>query len=272
MSVVISSNLILSAAAGNSLPLTHARIGYHSYLDSAVITASQAGDAGHPVGNITTTQTFERYKSTVLPVTTIDVDLGTAKPVDYIGMVGKKIEAYTLEFSLDDISYTQISALGDPSQVAKMGLFEETEARYWRIAIVGNILSNTFDIANIKLGLTLTMYHAIYGGHTPLNLSRQTVTKPNISEGGEFLGSSTIRKGFSTSYDFKNLPADWYRNEFDPFVEHASEGRTFYVAWRPEKFPLEVGYCLGNSDIAPSNMGTRDLMQVTFNVVGYNAS
>lgn len=269
MSLFISQNLYLAAASGSALPLTHARIGYHSYLDETNTTTIFNGDAGHPIGNILTTQTFETYKTATFPASIIDIDLGTAQDVDYVGLVGKSLISFNLKYSNDGITYTEILALSDASKVAKLGLFELTTARYWQLTVGG--ANGSLDIANVKLGLSLAMYRPIYGGHTPLSLSRSTVSKPNISEGGEFLGSTIIRKGFNTSYDFQHLPASWYRSVFDPFVEHAIGG-TFYVAWRPSTYPLEVGYCLSNSDISPSNMGIRDLMQVTFNVVGYDAS
>jgi len=270
MAIVISQNLYLAAAGGSVLPLTHARICYQTYLDDAIISASNAGDSGHPVGNILTTQTFETYKATTFPATLIEFDLGAAQSVDYVAMVGKNISSFNLTYSTDGITYLPISALSDASKVAKIGLFDAVTARYWRLSVGGE--NNGFNIANIKLGLALAMYRPIYGGHTPVTLGRATVKKPNISEGGEFLGSTVIRKGLNTSYDYQHLPADWYRSDFDPFAQHVEDGNTFYIAWRPESYPLEVGYCLSNSDITPSNMGVSDLMQVNFNVVGYDAS
>ena len=270
MSIVISQNLYLAAASGSALPLTHARIGYQSHLTASVISSSESGDTGYPLDNILTTQTFEVFKSTTTNGTVISIDLLSAKAVDYIAMVGKNISTYLLYYSIDGITYTKISELNDSSKVSKMGLFEETTARYWRLAILGD--TNGFNIANLKLGLSLAMYRPIYGGHAPLTLSRTTIKKPNISEGGEFLGSTVIRKGLNTSYDYQHLPADWYRQYFDPFVQHVESGNTFYMAWRPEDYPLEVGYCLSNSEITPSNMGVRDLMQVNFSVVGYDVS
>ena len=270
MSIVISQNLYLAAASGSALPLTHARIGYQSYLTESNISSIFSNDAGHPLTNVLTSQTFETYKYSSFQSTIIDVDLGTAQPVDYFAMVGKNAAAYNLSYSLDDVSFTPISSISDASISARMGIFEKTTARYWRIAIGG--LNSSFDIANIKLGLTLVMHRPIYGGHTPVTMGRNIIKKPNISEGGEFLGSTVIRKGLNTSYDYQHLPADWYRENFDPFAKHAENGNTFYIAWRPEDYPLEVGYCLSNSEITPSNMGVRDLMQVNFSVVGYDAS
>ena len=62
MSIVISQNLYLAAASGSALPLTHARIGYQSYLNESNISSIFSNDAGHPLTNVLTSQTFETYK------------------------------------------------------------------------------------------------------------------------------------------------------------------------------------------------------------------
>ena len=269
MSVVISQNLALSLQSSEELSLNNARIGYQSYLDDAILTTLLPSQDGYPIENIKTGQTFEVFKSTV-SAEIISIDLGVAQDIDYIGMVGKNIQTYGLEYSLDGINYTQISLGSLTDNIAIMGLFESTTARYWRI-LVGTGTTDTINIANVKLGQVLAMYRPIYGGHSPITLSRKTTYKPNMSEGGEFLGRTITRYGYTGSYNWQHLPATWYREAFDPFVKHARTG-TYYIAWRPETFPQEVAYGWTNEDIIPSNMGIRDLMQVSLNVEGYDAN
>src|SRR5690625_3349132 len=117
------------------------------------------------------------------------------------------------------------------------------------------------------LGRALRMKRHIYRGHTPANLSRQTDILPQRSVNGAFLGRSVIRRGIATTYAFNNLPADWYRENFDPFVQSALE-RPFFVAWRPDDHPEERIYGWTPVGIAPINSGTRDFMSVSFGVEG----
>ena len=265
MAIVISQNLQIASYNGSVLPLTYARIGYQSYLDDATITTDETAIDGYPVSNMLNDQTFEKFKVDG-NFTTIYADLGEAKSIDYLALVSKNSSAVVLRYSTDGVTYQDLTSILDASSATKMLLFETTLARYWRIFITS---SDTIDIANMKLGEALAMYRPIYGGHSPATLSRKTVLSNTISEGGEFLSSNVTRQGFSGSYDYQHLPAAWYREYFDPFVSYARTG-TYYIAWNPEDYPTEVIYAWSTGDIQPSNMGIRDLMQVSWSAGGYD--
>jgi len=65
------------------------------------------------------------------------------------------------------------------------------------------------------------------------------------------------------------LDAQWYRDNFDPFVV-AARAAPFFFAWRNHEFPREVGFCWTTDDIRPQNMGVRNLMAVEFNMEGFS--
>jgi hypothetical protein len=117
------------------------------------------------------------------------------------------------------------------------------------------------------MGQALTMQRRIYQGHTPLTLSRDTELSNNVSEGGQYLGRSIIRKGASTSAQWTHLNASWYRANFDPFVKSARTN-PFFIGWRPLQYPNELGFVWTDSDIAPQNTGPRDFMSVGVNFRG----
>jgi hypothetical protein len=145
-----------------------------------------------------------------------------------------------------------------------MFLFEQVFASKFRVQLYG---ATAPQIGVIFIGKTLDMQRAIYGGHSPITLSRDTINRPSMSERGQWLGTSIIRTGFSTSFAWEHLTADWYREFFDPFVEHA-RSKPYFIAWRPSTFPAEVGYVHSSGDIKPANMGIRDFMSVTVNTEG----
>jgi hypothetical protein len=144
-----------------------------------------------------------------------------------------------------------------------MFLFGTITARYWRIRVRNAIAK----IAVVYVGAALAMQRKIYQGHTPITLSRITETTQNTSETGQYLGRSIIRKGLKTSCEYQHLTADWYRANFDPFVEAAREAPFFY-AWRPIQYPDELGFVWTNGDIRPTNTGPRNFMSVSFSVTG----
>ena len=190
--------------------------------------------------------------------------MGSAKTVDYFGLVGDMNGAtVALQSSTDNSTWTTQQTQSGLTDRINMFLFLPVSARYWRLLITVAIPS----IAVVYIGQALDMQRMIYQGHTPLTLSRTTELSNNISEGGQYLGRSIIRKGAKTGFGWQHLKADWYRANFDPFVK-AARTAPFFIAWRPSQYPSEMGFVWVDGDIAPSNSGPRDFMAVDMNVMG----
>jgi len=269
MSVIIDNNLILSPLE-EAQPIRHARILYRTIWrkSGATIDASSEQD-GFPASALTNELTYEFWRPESLPATW-EVDAGEAVEVNACG-----IAAHTLG-SEGNFVEVQYHDGGDWSTVADFApktddpilfLFEKRESERWRIRIDGD---KEPSIGVVFFGKALEMYRPIYQGHSPLKLSRETVREPNRSERGQWLGISVTRRGVGTDFSWEHLPADWYREQFDPFAEYASQGPgTFFIAWRPSQFPQEVGYCwLDQDDIQPDNSGPRNFMSVSMSVRG----
>jgi hypothetical protein len=145
-----------------------------------------------------------------------------------------------------------------------MQLVEETRANKFRIKVVGQ---TTPVLGVIYMGKALEMPRALYAGHTPIGLARDTVTRPNISERGQFLGRSIIRSGSRGSWAWDNLTPAWVRRYLDPFIVSA---RTFpfFIWWRPSTKPGEVGYCWTQQDLSATNNGTQALMSFSLEAEG----
>jgi hypothetical protein len=236
--------------------LNHARIGYQNLAFGLTPTASSAA-TGHPAISATYPTTFEFWQPTALPATWA-VDLGSAKAVDYLGMVGD-MEGCTvaLQSSTDNSTWTTQETRAGLTDRINLFLITPVTARYWRLSITVVIPR----LAVVYIGQALAMQRKIYQGHTPLTLSRETELSNNMSEGGQYLGRSIIRKGASTSAEWQHLKAAWYRANFDPFVKSARE-YPFFIGWRPQQYPAELGFVWTGGDIAPDNSGPRDFMSL----------
>ena len=242
--------------------LGHARIGYQNLTYGLTPTASSAA-AGFPAIAATYPTTFEYWTPTALPATWA-VDLGAAQFVDYCGLVGNLNGAtVAIQSSSDNATWTTRGTITPTIDRINMALFLQASLRYWRLSITGGIP----NIAVVYIGKTLAMQRKIYQGHTPLNLSRTTELSNNMSDGGQYLGRSVIRKGAQTSCDWSHLTADWYRANFDPFVK-AARTAPFFIAWRPEQYPNELGYVWTENDIAPQNSGPKNYMSVSVSFMG----
>lgn len=258
----ISPSLVALAGSGGTDPLSRARIGYRTITRDATVTATSEAP-GFPASAVRHPLTYERWAPTVAPAA-LTIDAGAPVAADYVGIaahtIGTTGAAVTVSYSTDGTAWTDVLQTQPANDNAIMALFEPVLARYWRIRI-----DRVAEIGVIYIERALTVQRSMYGGHSPGTLSRQTEIEPSRSVTGQFLGRSIVRQGFATSYQWSNLTAAWYRANFDPFVESALR-YPFFIAWRPDRFPNEVLYAWCNDDIEPTNMGVRDLMQVSFNV------
>lgn len=266
--IIISSGLFLSPTL--TQPLTHTRIGYQTYTRGA--TPAQVQASSTAVGAVADAplrpDTVEYWEPQSLPATW-RFDMGELRDVDYLGIAGHTIGSarcsVRVETSADGESWQALAGdLLPADNSALMFLDESRPARYVQMTLEGE---QPPRVAVVYVGVALAMPRPIYGGHTPITLSRETVLHHSLSRGGQFLGQGYRRLGLTGSIAFRHLPASWYRAQFDPFVR-AARRYPYFVAWRPATFPAEVAYVWTDRDIAPSNMGIRDLMDVSWNMKG----
>jgi hypothetical protein len=246
------------------IPLSHSRIGIDNIVRGGTVTASSAV-AGFPASAAANPLTYEFWRPETLPATW-KVDAGSAKEVDYVGVASHNLaegDTVTVEYSLDDSTWEEVISHSPTTNAPIMFLFVPITARYWRL----NISGTSPSIGVIYIGKALEMQRACFAGLSPINFSRDSIIRPNRSEGGQWLGRSLIREGSSMSVSFRHLDYDWYADNFDPFVEQARE-YPFFFAWRPDDYPETVGYVWTSQDITPSTMGIRNLLEVGFDMQG----
>jgi len=273
MTLVVSGNLALGTST-TALPLTHPRIGYENLLRGSDCTISTStADIDHEGESVITGLTYDYWTPTALPGV-IAFEFTEAKDVDYCGIAahtlsstGNSVELqYYDALAADWVSLGTVQPQPTYGNDVIMFLFDEVSSNIWRLIVSGGTENPALGV--VYLGKTLEIERRIYGGHTPITLSKKTTIKPNKSEGGQWLGRSIVREGAGTDIALKNLTAAWVREYFQPFMEEA-RSYPFFWAWRPGDYPEEIGYVWTNSDIVPSNQGQADLMQVSFSVDGY---
>lgn len=259
MSVVISSDLVL----GGDVPAQNARIGYKKI--TGTITASSTAD-GYDSEYPDNYLTYNFWKPDSLPATW-EIDAGVATECNYVGIAAHEIgssgcSVYAEYY--DGSEWQEISGIAPADDSPIMFIFSKLSWVKYRIRIAG---STAPRVGVVFMGVTLDMQRAIYGNHSPLNLSRVTTVTPALSETGQFIGRTIQSYGVSTSWTWSNLTPAWYRSEFDPFVK-AARTQPFFIAWRPSQYSEEVGYCWTSKDISPTNNGTAGLMNVTLSATG----
>lgn len=252
-----------------TIPLSHSRIGHQSYTRTGTASASSA-QTDFPADAPLNELTYEFWRPTALPATWT-LDAGSSVSGNYIGIaahtLGTSGNTVTIQGSNDNITYVNIDSVSPTDNSPIMFLFASVSYRYWRITLA----SGSFpSIGVIYVGTVLEMLRPCYGGLTPISLSRDSVIRPNRSEGGQWLGRSVIRSGSSMKVGYTNLDNAWVRTTFKEFIEDAVI-YPFFFAWRPDNYPEDVGYVWVADDIKPSNMGRNSLMQVSFDMTGLSS-
>lgn len=267
MAVVFSDALVLTIQADPALSAKFARIAWDKEDPNSVLFSSES--AGYPASAADNEMTYSAWKPATGDGEWWQANFAEAETINYCGIaahtlgdVGASVKVQYFDATWQDIAGAETIPT-DNSPI--LFLFEDIIDQDFRILISGGSAAPRVGV--ISFGRTLTMQRGLYGGHSPLTLSRQSVIRPNVSEGGQWLGRSLERKGSSTEFSWQHLKADWYRSHFDPFVEHART-KPFFIAWRPSEFPDEVGYVWCNQDIKPTNMGIINFMDVSMTVEG----
>lgn len=241
-------------------------IAYADIASTATLTESSEA-AGFAAENVQNSLTYNFWKPTSQN-SYIEFDFGSSKTIDYIGIAGHNCgtQGNTINIYYWDGaspgSWVLIDTTAPTDDGIILFLFASSSHQIFKAEFVGGGVPS---VAVIHMGARLTVERRIYGGHTPVTLAKQTVIRPQKSEGGQWLGRSIVRQGASTSVALNNLTASWFRTNFKPFMDSAITN-SFFFAWRPTAYSTEVAYCWTNGDIKPSNMGQANLMQVSFKV------
>jgi hypothetical protein len=260
MGLVISSSLTLTQTERDE---NAARIGYHKL--SGTITATNEAVA-YPATSAGNPLTYSFWRPTSLP-SYWEIDFGTLQSVDYIGIASHELGSSGCSCVAqywNGSAWIDLYSFAPGVNTPILLLFDEIQTPKIRIGILSGVPPR---VGVVYVGQSLTMERPIYGGHSPITLTRTTVYKNNASESGQWLGRSVRRGGAKTTFEWKNLTAAWYRENFDSFAS-AARFAPFFIAWRPFTFANEVGYVWTNNDIAPTNTGQRDLMSVSISVEG----
>ena len=251
---------------GGDEPLVNARIAHSGnwHTVSTVTASTTATDyfADGPDNSLT----YEKWKPTALPADW-EADFGSNKVSDYCIIAAHtlgtnacniKIQKWDGVSAWDDIIGT--TAITDDMPI--FCIFAPVTIDQLRVRVTSGSGNPTIGV--IKFGSALQMPQAIYGGHSPIDLARQTELRSNYSETGEFLGRTKQRSMLSSSFQWSHLTAAWVRTNI-PTLQTAVESEPFCIAWRPETFS-EVAYGQTDSVPQPSNTGAKDLMSLSLDM------
>lgn len=270
MTAIPTPNIIFQTGADVSpFPGYHAHIGYQNYLAADMLSGT-TGDAGFEMDNLLNELTYDQYRTSTLPAQ-INIDLQEPKDVSYVGLGAHNLAdingTASIEYSNDAVTYTPAGTFA-PGDNNPLMFISQTKilARFWRINFTG---TGTLQLGVLYIGEVLVMQRPMWGGITPPQMARRTEYQNNVSDSGQWLGRSVIRKNVDVRVEWEHLTSEWYRANFEPFVK-AVRTKPFFLAWNPERFPLEVALVWTTRDIRPVNMGVGDMLSVSIQGEGFS--
>lgn len=244
------------ACSSGDVPRNHARIGYDNVLRDASWSATSAA-SDYPPEALANEMTVRRWRG-LSSSASVTANFSQA-PITYVGIAGHNLGDKNISISLDG-SLMHTFKPADNSAI--MMLIDKTRASTLEVSITGG---EPPEIGALFAGSVLEMERPFFSGHTPAKLARTTVTRPRKSESGQYLSMTRRRRGYETSASWRHLSDQWYRDNFDPFVEHATT-RPFFFAWNPEEHPEDCVYAWTSDEIRPAYMGIQDLIEVNMSM------
>ena len=252
---------------GSNQPLNHARILY------APITGTVAFNGTN--GNLATNDfTFQRWNCGTLPsdwllTTAANASIDTVIIAAHnLGSTGSTVEIYTSPTTGGAFTTSSTVTPSDDDTIAVMLNNNGTPYVIRRLLVRVTGASTAAQIGIIRAGVALQMERPVYGGVQPIGLNRIVETRHAMSESGQWLGRTIQRQARRTTMEWTNLTAAWYRSTFEPF-SMALPQTPFALIQNPLRMPESVAWCWTDQTPTPSNMGVRDLMQVSLDVTGY---
>ena len=237
------------------LPLNYARIGYENILTSSTATVDPDESL-----NVLTPSTYDKWRPDADATLTAN---GDESVCNYVGIaahnLGTSGATVVISTVLNGVQTVIFSGQYDNDR-AKFIRFNDAPCDGVTVQVTGGA---NVEIGVIFLGKELEMMRPLYAGHNPVYLSSTDKYSPQMSDGGQFLGKILIRQGYATQASFKHLTYEWYKENFQPFVE-SSKSRPYFWAWNLLEHPDDIVYGWTNANITPSLMGIRNWLSVDF--------
>jgi hypothetical protein len=258
---ILSDSLVLSL---ESIQGNAGRLCFDNFVNSSNISATSELTA-FPASNMANEATAFGWEATDTTTQTVTILNPTAAGVDYIGMARHNLNQSGLTLTVKFDGAVVVSPVAVSSAQAQLILFQQARPSVIELIIEG--ASNAPKIAVVYAGLSLKLERNIYVGHTPITYGRDRNTINGVSQSGEWLGEVVLGETLSTDVTLNDLTPLWYRSNLDPYFQQSPRKPCFW-AWRPETYPLELGYCWVEGNPRPVNARSNGLVNISWKFRG----
>lgn len=258
MSVVISGDFVLTQVADFPLTEDHPVIGWHNIVTSTNVSADTE-EQNYPASNVGNPATHLEWRADDTTEQYLTITTGFGEDIDYLAIAKHNLSSGEIPVSIGyfDTSSPPVWV----ELISEMMLVDDGPVLFrftaQSLATIEIKLGSGVDparIAVVYVGQLLTLERKIYVGHTPMPHGRKNDVQNGMSETGNFLGRVVLGSWRESTIPLSLIDPDWYREYMDPFLAVAAS-TPFFFAWRPETYPLEVGYGWLTEDPAPTPAG-----------------
>ena len=275
MSVIVSTNLVLTAPDEVALSADHPIIGWDSIVTRTNISASTA-DPNFPVTNLANPATHLAWRvgGAFSPpqYDYITISTGTADLVDYVAIARHNLGSLAVPITIgyfDNSSPPVWTDLVTATILNDDGpaLFRFTAQSLATISIRLGPTSLLAQIAVVYAGKLLVLPRKLYQGFTPIPYGRIAKVTSGRSEAGQFLGRIVTQEFVKDAVPLSLIDPAYFRAHIADFLVDGKEN-PFFIAWRPQTYPDEVGYCHMTNDPAPINEAPHGLVAMSLEMTG----
>lgn len=248
-------------------------IGWDNIVTSGSITTDTEED-NFPATNLANpaTHLFWRGAFVTAAIENITIVTGTVDELNYVAIAKHNFGSEGITVTLQgkivgnspDVWTTIISSFIPDDDLPLIMRFEPTSLSEVRIVLTGG--TDVPQAAVVYVGELLVMERGMFidTDHVPITYGRRNTIVNGMSESGHFTGRIKLKEWRESTAVFENFTPLWYRTNFEPFLEQASE-TPFFFAWHPITYPLETGYAWLTNDPEPETKS--DTERVSFEIV-----
>lgn len=270
MPVIVSSNLTLVGAEAVLTP-DHPIIGW----DTATGITATSADSNYPATNMANPATHLFWRASgdsPAPTYQYITVTGYSGNFDYAAIARHNLGTLQIPIAIGYMETTSPTAfvtlisdtiLADDSPA----LFRFTEQTLPNLTIRLQAGALAAQIAVVYCGKLLVLPRKIYQGFTPITYARVAKVTNGRSEAGNFLGRIVLQEFEKNTVPLSLIDPAYFRSHIADFLVDSKE-RPFFMAWRPQTYPLEVGYCHMTNDPQPVNEAPSGLIAMQLEMTG----
>lgn len=244
---------------------------------AASLSATMGGTAtvtGGAASNALNGNTFSYWLPDVTSTeAALSAQFSSARTISFVGIAAHNLADYgatvAVQRSSDGSSWTDAGAgtvtPTDNSPICFRMVTSGQSYAYWRIRITGLTSGDDIAIGVALFGDDLVLPRRVYQGFSPILTPTEVEFQSNVSVGGNYLGSSVIKRGSRVQISLQNLDPTFVRGTgWLAFQRAFNDGSPAFFAWRPAKYPQDIHYIWRDGEVVrPENSGPRDLMSLS---------